>query len=222
MIKTAVLVDGGFFHKRYRALCPGDKSPAEVANDLYRTLLQSVTTINEGQPWRLYRMFFYDCPPLDKKAHNPVSMRAINFLRTDEAMFRLLFHEELKRMRKVAIRLGRMADGRWLIKSEKVKDLLSGKIKISELAPSDVYYDARQKGVDMRIGLDIAALAYKKSVDQIVLVSGDSDFVPAAKLARREGIDFVLDPMWNNINADLLEHVDGLSSGWKNSGKDEH
>jgi uncharacterized LabA/DUF88 family protein len=39
----------------------------------------------------------------------------------------------------------------------------------------------------MRIGLDIASLSYKKQVDQIILIAGDSDFVPAAKLARREG-----------------------------------
>ena len=53
--------------------------------------------------------------------------------------------------------------------------------------------DLKQKGVDMRIGLDIASLANKKLVDQIVLIAGDSDFVPAAKHARREGIDFILD-----------------------------
>lgn len=67
-----------------------------------------------------------------------------------------------------------------------------------------------QKGVDMKIGLDIASLSFKKQVDQIVLISGDSDFVPAAKLARREGIDFVLDPLFNHISADLSEHIDGL------------
>lgn len=42
----------------------------------------------------------------------------------------------------------------------------------------------KQKGVDMKIGLDIASLAYKKQLDQIILISGDSDFVPVAKLAR--------------------------------------
>lgn len=67
-----------------------------------------------------------------------------------------------------------------------------------------------QKGVDMKIGLDIASLAYKKQVDQIVLISGDSDFVSAAKLARREGIDFVLDPLGAPIKEDLFEHIDGL------------
>ncbi len=71
----------------------------------------------------------------------------------------------------------------------------------------------KQKGVDMRIGVDIASLALKKHVNTIVLVAGDSDFVPAAKLARREGVDFILDPLWQKINADLFEHIDGLQSG---------
>jgi len=62
----------------------------------------------------------------------------------------------------------------------------------------------------MRIGLDIASMAFKRQVDQIILIAGDSDFVPAAKLARREGIDFVLDPLWASIRPDLHEHVDGL------------
>ena len=34
----------------------------------------------------------------------------------------------------------------------------------------------------------------------------------AAKLARREGIDFVLDPMWAKIDDELFEHIDGLKS----------
>lgn len=64
----------------------------------------------------------------------------------------------------------------------------------------------------MKIGLDIASITLKKQVDQIILIAGDSDFVPAAKLARREGIDFILDPMWNPIKPHLFEHIDGLRS----------
>jgi len=67
-----------------------------------------------------------------------------------------------------------------------------------------------QKGVDMKIGLDIASLAFKRQVRRIVLISGDSDFVPAAKLARREGVDFVLDSMGMDIKGELFEHIDGL------------
>ena len=44
----------------------------------------------------------------------------------------------------------------------------------------------------------------------IILISGDSDFVPAAKQARREGIDFILDPMRSPIKEDLFEHIDGM------------
>lgn len=74
----------------------------------------------------------------------------------------------------------------------------------------------KQKGVDMRIGLDIASIALKKQAQTVILVAGDSDFVPAAKLARREGLQFILDPMWQKVNADLFEHIDGLQSGLPN------
>ncbi|WP_446449578.1 NYN domain-containing protein [Tuanshanicoccus lijuaniae] len=61
----------------------------------------------------------------------------------------------------------------------------------------------------MRIGLDIATLAFKQQVDKIVLIAGDSDFVPAAKLARREGVDFVLDSLGSKIKDNLSLHIDG-------------
>ena len=64
----------------------------------------------------------------------------------------------------------------------------------------------------MRIGLDIASITLKGQADTIVLVTGDSDFVPAANLARREGVEFVLDPMWQRVSDDLFEHIDGLFS----------
>ena len=52
----------------------------------------------------------------------------------------------------------------------------------------DLKYGMEQKGVDMRIGMDFATLSLKRLVDRIILVSGDTDMVPAIKLARREGI----------------------------------
>ena len=86
------------------------------------------------------------------------------------------------------------------------------------LADDDVRLGLRQKGVDMRIGLDISTLTLKKQVDTIILVTGDSDFVPAAKLARREGVEFLLDPLWQQVNDDLHEHVDGVVSGFRRPG----
>ncbi len=58
--------------------------------------------------------------------------------------------------------------------------------------------------------IDISTLSFKRQVNQIILISGDSDFVPAAKHARREGIDFILNSLGAPIKEDLFEHIDGL------------
>lgn len=113
----------------------------------------------------------------------------------------------------MALRLGHLSkDVKWTIKPEKIASLLKGTIQISDLTEGDVTVETRQKGVDMRIGVDVASLSFKQQVDQIVLIAGDADFVPAAKMARREGIDFILDPMWQTIPDGLMEHIDGLRS----------
>lgn len=75
----------------------------------------------------------------------------------------------------------------------------------------DIVPRVRQKGVDMRIGLDIASLALKRLVSTIVLVTGDSDFVPAMKLARREGLRVILDPLGSSrIRRELKVHADRI------------
>lgn len=206
---TAFLIDGEFFLKRYRSLV-GLRTPAEVADDLHRMCCSHLRQGSKRH--QLYRIFYYDCPPLTKKVHNPISRRPLDFSETDTAKWRLAFLEELKKLRKVALRLGYLNErgGYWTLKADAFKRLLAGTTTIADLTEADVRYDVQQKGVDMRIGLDIASMAYKRQVDQMVLISGDSDFVPAAKLARREGIDFLLDPMWAHIREDLHEHIDGL------------
>ena len=102
-----------------------------------------------------------------------------------------------------------LIDGGYLLKT-----LLNGQIGAADLVDTDFAPALRQKGVDMRIGLDIASIALKRQAEMIVLVAGDADFVPAAKLARREGVQFVLDPLWRSVSPDLLEHIDGLRSGF--------
>jgi uncharacterized LabA/DUF88 family protein len=96
-----------------------------------------------------------------------------------------------------------------------VRELLKRQIAVEDLTERDVMLSLKQKGVDIRIGIDISSLTYKRHVDRIVLISGDGDFVPAAKLARRKGIDVIPDPVWNPINDDLFEHIDGLKSTCK-------
>lgn len=216
-MKTAILVDAAFFLRRFPKIWPSlDRSSApEVAKKLNETALSHLTQKIASKPVRkdLYRIFVYDCPPLTKKAHYPVSKKAIDFGRTSDAQFRLEFHKELLKFRKVALRLGRLGNqSEWRIHPDAVKSLLNGERQIGDITDDDFKYDVKQKGVDIRIGIDICSLTLKKQVDQIVLISGDADFVPAGKLARREGVDFVLDPMWGNIGIDLTEHIDGLRS----------
>jgi uncharacterized LabA/DUF88 family protein len=208
--KVAVLIDGAFFLKRYTKLYPGASSHSarEVAVNLHQLALKHAGRGND-----LYRIFYYDCYPLQKKFHSPVTGRVLDFQKNPLSAFRLELFNELKRKRKVALRLGHLKEnGNWIIDPRLTKSLLKGDLKFSEIGEKDVQLDVRQKGVDMKIGVDIATLAYKKLVDRIVLVAGDADFVPASKLARTEGIDFILDPLWNPIDDRLLEHVDGLQS----------
>jgi len=209
-MRIAVFVDGAFFLKRYMRIYTSARThdPATVADNLFTMALRHQ---DDGDD--IYRIFYYDCAPFMKKAHNPIDGKCIDFSKTAQATFRLAFYEELKRLRKLALRLGTLQDGHgWEIHSRKVKELLAGTAKLEDLTENDVFYDLRQKGVDMKIGLDIASVAFKKQAQKMVLVAGDQDFVPAAKLARREGIDFILDPMWNPINPALFEHIDGLKS----------
>jgi len=211
--KTAILVDGAFFIKRYRAINKIKKlDPVRTATDLWEMCLKHLSQA-KGEEFDLYRIFYYDCLPYHKKQHNPLTGASIDFSKTDQNKFQCSFFNELKKKRKIALRLGVLEDrNRWIIKPSRTKELLTKKIAIDDLKEEDVIFDFTQKMVDIKIGLDIASITLKNQVDQIILISGDSDFVPAAKLARREGIDFVLDPMWNPIKPHLFEHIDGLVS----------
>ena len=118
----------------------------------------------------------------------------------------------LKCKRKFALRFGKLnaRQAKYTLDHNVVKKLCSGDKTWADVTEKDFKFSVDQKGVDMKIGLDIASMAYKKQVSQIVLISGDSDFVAAAKLARREGIDFILDPLGPSVKEELREHVDGL------------
>ncbi|MEX0387406.1 NYN domain-containing protein [Spiribacter onubensis] len=172
---------------------------------------------------RLYRIFVYDAPPSGWKGHTPISKRALDYSQTATARWRTAFHDALRTQRKVALRLGEIPanHARWQLKSDALKRVSRSGGDATLLADDDFHLDLRQKGVDMRLGIDVASLAYKQQVNTIVLVSGDADFVPAAKLARREGIDFMLDPMWATIRPDLSEHFDGIRSVCPKPGRSE-
>lgn len=218
MNMTAILVDGGFYRKV--AGRESDMSdPQKSAEQLFTYCMKHLKEQRNQQDYYhdLYRIFYYDCLPSTKKVYHPLLKRTVDLSKTDLYHWMTRFTEALKKQRKVALRFGNLSENNihYNIKPAVSKKLLQGSMNLSDLKEEHFQLQIEQKGVDMKIGLDIASLAYKKQVQQIVLISGDSDFVPAAKLARREGIDFVLDPMYNPIHPDLFEHIDGLRSQLK-------
>lgn len=226
MAKAAILVDGGFFRKRAPQFWKVD-DPEKAADNLVKYCMKHLTPyvkngdphnknikyVNQEHAFReLYRIFYYDCAPATKKVYHPLLNRTVDLSKTDIHKWTTTFIEKLREKRKVALRLGQLAEEQayYTLKQDAVKRLCQKKITINDLEEEDFYLSITQKGVDIKIGTDIASLAYKKQIDKIILIAGDSDFVPAAKLARREGIDFVLDPLHAPIRPDLFEHIDGL------------
>ncbi len=213
MSKTAILVDGGFYRKRAKFLW-GDHDPKEAADALITYCMRHLK--EHTQKHELYRLFYYDCQPIDKQMFHPLTGKSINMRASAEYKWMSEFLAELRKRRKVALRLGELdvSNAVYTLNYDAVKKICSGELIKDSLEPKHFYPMIRQKGVDMKLGVDIASLAYKKQVEQIVLIAGDSDFVPAAKLARREGLDVVLDTMEMEINPEkaLMEHIDGLRS----------
>jgi len=224
-IKVAVLVDGSFFLKRLnffkRKYYPShsDLTAIEVVQILNSSIKKHLNSSSNGTYQHLYRVFYYDSPPLDIKAHYPLiepgetNKRVKDFSKDPKGKQRKEILDELKKQRKFALRLGTIKhDKQWKLTDYSLNKLLKGEKKFDELTNDDFFYSMRQKGVDIKLGVDVATLTQEKVVDKIILMAGDSDFVPAAKLARVGGIDFVLDALRNNIDPSLHEHIDGLIS----------
>lgn len=75
--------------------------------------------------------------------------------------------------------------------------------------PTDIKPDIKQKGVDLRIGLDVATMAIRGTVDTIVMVTGDTDLMPALKLARKEGLRVYMAQMGKTpLHESLITHCD--------------
>jgi len=212
---VSILVDGGFYQRRAKHLW-GEKSADDRVKELMDYCHEHLRFKTSGQVEfdHLYRIFYYDCPPIDRNVYHPLLHKDINLKKTPLFAYMTAFHEGLRRQRKVALRMGKLSsnDLHYSLSMNAQKKLLRGDISVDQLTEEDFTLNIQQKGVDMRIGLDIASMFYKKQVSRIILISGDSDFVPAAKQARREGIDFILDPMGAIISPDLAEHIDGIRS----------
>ena len=224
MGKTAILVDGGFYKKRAKYLW-GPKTGEKRAKELVFYCNAHLKDKKGKDPRDLYRIFYYDCNPVRGiNVYHPLLKRNIKLGESNSYEWMTDFINMLMHQRKFALRLGSLSSrfASYNLKPESTRDLLAGKIALEDLTEKDfVLSGLKQQGIDMRIGVDISSMVFKKQVEQIILIAGDSDFVPAAKLARREGIDFILDAMWQDIDDSLYEHIDGLRTPWKKTTKDK-
>ena len=154
----------------------------------------------------LFRIFFYDCRPFDKELTFPGTGNKKDFSKSPEYTRRSILYSILSKKDNVAFRSGDLKFRGWGIGKGKINQLTTN---TQTFSPSDLKPSFQQKGVDIKIGIDIASLSIKRIVDKIVLLTNDTDFIPAMKFARREGTQIALYSMTNQqVTPELKEHAD--------------
>ncbi len=187
-MKVALLVDGG-----YLRACA---KKASLTYDNAFIIAFSNRCILPDE--YLLRIFYYDAPQYRGNAQLPVSGNQTTFQSSDTWL------TELGKAERFAVRRGTLGFRGWKPKSIPIA---GGR----PLSDSDFTPIFEQKGVDMRIGLDIATFSHSQAVDRIVLLSGDQDMVPAMKEARKAGLEVVtiqLPPPTKTLHDLIQEHSD--------------
>jgi uncharacterized LabA/DUF88 family protein len=197
-MKYALLMNGGFLRRKLGSLA----APATVSR--IARFIEQVKAHPSLSSRELYRSYWYDAMPLEGHMRRPLRGGHINFRNTRSARENPQLLRDLCKLPNVSLRQGDLVIRGWRVRHGRLPD----REPSVTLTAEDIEPDIQQKGVDMRIGLDIASLTLKRHVDTIVLVSGDSDFVPAMKFARREGAQLYLVPLGHGVRYEMLEHSD--------------
>jgi uncharacterized LabA/DUF88 family protein len=186
MKKIVLMIDGGFL-----------RVAARNAGKHYNpAFIESFSKICPSENEELFRVLYYDCAPYQGQQRLPVSGLIQTFEGSDQWLL------DLAKRDLFAVRRGVLKFRGYKLKRVPVKG-------IAALADSDFNPDFEQKGVDMRIGLDIASYSALKCVDRIGLVTADTDCVPAMKLARKSGVQVALIALPGGIRpSELAEHAD--------------
>ena len=137
MGKVAIFIDGAFYNKRANYFW-GEQSAEERAKSLVNYCKRHVNEDKKVQ-MDLYRIFYYDCPPSDKKIYHPLLKKTIDLSKTKQYEWTNEFLQELKHQRLFALRLGRLAEEQsyYTIKQDVLKKLLRGELSIEELSEKD-------------------------------------------------------------------------------------
>lgn len=199
---VAVLLDGGhvLFELTGGAI---KKQPEKLPTT--KEILDLAYSCIIPEKEEIFRIYYYDCEPYSGKPRHPVSNRPYNYQTARTYIMRSTFYDKLAQEKNIAFRSGQLKFRGWNLKKSALTRLIksSGRIEESDMVPN-----FQQKGVDIKIGLDISWLASKKVVDRIILFTGDTDFIPAMKFARREGVQVILAALRDNIKTDLKKHSD--------------
>lgn len=198
--KYALLMDAGFLKYRLGSA----KNPMDAA--AVEAFVAKAQKLNALSGLILHRIYFYDSKPLETTVENPFDGSTIDFGATAAASRNKSMHSALSKAPFFSMRYGELNHSGWELKKRAVQKAVAAKKKTFDA--SDLQPGIRQKGVDMRIGLDIAHLTLKKHVDVIVLVTADSDFIPAMKFARREGAQLFLLTLGAGVREGMREHAD--------------
>ncbi len=197
-ISYAMLLDGGFIRHKLSA----STKPVDAAG--ISAFVASVGRLPCLTGMRLHRIYFYDSRPLQGTEVKPLEGGTVDFGSSATASRNRSLQAALCKEPFFALRFGELFLEGWRLK---LRVLRKSATKI-EIKADDLEPNIRQKGVDMRIGLDIASLALKKHAQVIVLATGDSDFIPAMKFARREGAQLILLTLGHGVRDGLREHAD--------------
>lgn len=204
MKKVAIIVDGQFLLHRIRDAQSSTQYPN--LEDQYNFLTNLINSNDE----ELFRIFYYQGSPNKQTVDKPISKDKINFSESQINKYSSNLITELSNKDFVAMRLGDTFFRGWKLKNPVLEKIRKSIIKdTSKLTDDDFTPDFQQKGVDIKIGLDVAWLSNNNIVDRIYMVTGDADFIPALKQARRDGIQIKLVKIGTKkINNDLLKHSD--------------
>lgn len=201
--RFALLLDAGFVKRKLKPSGP-------VTADRFQQLVDAVRRHEALKDQLLHRVYFYDAAPLGRAVEHPVTGETIEYGSTPVYLENVALLREVAKLPHFALRQGECSHDGWMAKWRALTT--AGKYDPSTdaltLKKDDLKPVIRQKGVDMRIGMDIAALTLKKHVDIIVLVTADSDFVPAMKFARREGAQLYLFTLGHGAKDEVIENAD--------------
>ena len=198
--RYAIMLDGGFVTKVLGQRLHRFPTAEDIIAECER--LSAHPTLVD---YELLRIYYYDAPPAAKRLTNPIDGSVVNLKSSSRYREATALHESLGAAPNFALRMGETVTRGWQI-GERAFGKMSRRPRA--LTARDLIPNVKQKGVDLRIGLDIARLSLKEFIRVIVVVTGDSDLIPAFKFARREGMRVYLDHLGRNIRPGLRLHVD--------------